>query len=212
MTINLSKIRQYLDNAPWPIIFGAGGVVGIALLLIGMLVGGAAGRVFASEPTPTLSPTAFPTLLPTATAALPPTLTPLPSPTLTPTPEVVYVIWSIHAEKVNMRDAPAGYIVTAIANGVTVAPLNEIIESNGYTWVKVEVGEQTGWIANSLIWEAEEGYRVLDGTRDCYTGVGGPFSNALFNGTPYTLLATAAEGKWMRIQLLDGDKCWLPIE
>ncbi|MEA2007714.1 MAG: hypothetical protein U9O54_01220, partial [Chloroflexota bacterium] len=93
MTINLSKIRQYLDNAPWPIIFGAGGVVGIALLLIGMLVGGAAGRVFASEPTPTLSPTAFPTLLPTATAALP-TLTPLPSPTLTPTPEVVYVIWS----------------------------------------------------------------------------------------------------------------------
>ncbi|RLD05727.1 MAG: hypothetical protein DRI56_08980 [Chloroflexota bacterium] len=207
MTVNLSKIRQYLEEAKWFVVLAIGVFIGVVIVTV-VVVSVSTGSAFASEPTSTPLPTALPTLLPTATTLPSPTPTQAPSPT--PTPETVYVIWSAHAEKVNMREEPAGYILAAVANGVAVNPLNEIVESNGYTWVKVEVEDRTGWIANLLIWEAVEGYRTLDGTRDCYSAKEGPYRDTLFNGTPYLLLAT--DEKWMRVQLLDEKTCWLPIE
>ena len=209
MTLNLSKFRQYVEKAPWYLIYGAGCFAGIVLVVGAVLVGGAARNVLASDPTPTTLPTA--TASPTATALPSPTPTLLvPSPTPSPTPEPVYLIWSAHAEKVNLRDDPAGPILAAVANGTVVNPRNEVVESNGYTWVKVEVDEETGWIADFLIWEAEDEYRVLNGARACYAAREGAYKAALFKGTPYRLVAT--EERWMRIQLLDGEACWLPIE
>ncbi len=52
---------------------------------------------------------------------------------------------SPHAEKVNMRDAPAGYIITAVANGIAVNPLKDAL-LNGTPYLLLAIDEK--WLAS----------------------------------------------------------------
>ena len=210
MTINLSKLtdlfKYFKDDTPWYMKMIVGFIlgtivtagVGYAILTPSQPTAAAVPaqtEVAASQPTPTWTP------VPTATFA--PTRTPAP----TPTPSPVYVIWSAQAEAVNMRDEPAGNVVAVVANGEVVTLFNEIEESGGYTWVKVDHAGQSGWIANILIWEMEGGYRLLDATQDYYDTPDGAYKGTLPKSTPYQLLATD-EG-WIEIELPDGERGWI---
>jgi SH3-like domain-containing protein len=105
-----------------------------------------------------------------------------------------------------MRREPAGEVVAVLANGTSVTPLNDVKEAVGYTWVKVEVDGGTGWVADILIWEALEGYEILEETQDYYYE-DGKFKGQLMKGTPYVVLER--DGEWVKIRLLDGEEGYL---
>jgi len=209
MTINLNWLvnlfSDFKNDTPWYLKVLVGFILGVILVSSLFYAFFAPGTQPAVAAVPS---TAVATSLPTPTWTPVPTATLLPTQTPTPTPETVYVIWSEQAEMVNMRDEPAGNVVATVANGEVVEPLNEIIESGGYTWVKVEVDGQIGWIANFLIWEIEgDYYQIMSETQDYYDSKGGTYKGTLMKGTPYQLLATD-EG-WIEIELPDGERGWI---
>ena len=106
----------------------------------------------------TATPASGPEAFATPTEALPllsPTPTAGGTPTTggTPTPRVYYISAALAA---NLRDAPAGNVVTALPNGTQVVEVlpSERVEANGYTWVHVIVPDKDdlgGWIAENLL-------------------------------------------------------------
>ena len=208
MTINLNWLvnlfNDFKNDTPWYLKVLVGFILGVILVSSLFYAFFAPGTQPAVAAVPS---TAVATSLPTPTWTPVPTATLLPSQTPTPTPKTVYVIWSTQSEMVNMRDEPAGNVVSAIANGEVVEPLNEIEESGGYTWVKVIYGDKEGWIANFLIWEAKEGYYLLDATQDYYETRDGVYKGTLSKGTLYQMISTD-EG-WIEIELPDGERGWI---
>lgn len=154
MTINLRKFIDFFDyfreETAWYLKIGVGVVLGV-ILASGLWL------FFKPEDPPAQAaiapPTATPTRAPTPTWTPVPTQTPLSTPLpSSPTPlPVVHLIWSAQAEKVKMRDAPAGYVIATVANGQSVVPSGEVEEGGGYTWVKVAYGDKEGWMADFLI-------------------------------------------------------------
>jgi hypothetical protein len=147
-----------------------GYTLGAAVMLAGIiiLIGlGGAGAVFGAQiglptpiptatftpsPTPTLTPTPVPpTLTPTQTSTPTPTLPPTITPSSTPTP-ILAVIQAPTGGGAFLRDAPAGQIITIIANGTTMRIVPGIVEKDGEVWAHVITPDgREGWMVQLLL-------------------------------------------------------------
>ena len=206
MTLNLRKFVEFFDyfreETAWYLKIGVGVVLGV-ILASGLWI------LFKPEAPPAqaavVPPTVTPTQVPTPTWTPVPTQTPLPT---SPTPfPVVHLVWSKQAEKVNLRDAPAGYVTSAVANGQSVVVSNEVEKSGGYTWIKVAFGDKEGWMADFLIWEMEGKYQLLESARDYYDAQNGAYAGSLPKGTAYKILSE--EEGWTQILLPDEQAVWV---
>ncbi len=71
-------------------------------------------------------------------------------PISTPAPPVAVV--HSQAGGANLRDAPAGQVISFLQNDVSVTLLpDEPVTTHGYTWVRVRAGNREGWVARSLL-------------------------------------------------------------
>jgi hypothetical protein len=213
MTINLRRIVElfeyFKDRTAWYWKVILGGILGV-MLSSGVMAAWAASAGPAPLPAAELvTETAATQAPPTPTWTRVPTETPRPTrtPAPTATPETVYVVWSAYAEKVNLREEPAGRILKGIANGSVVHPQGGVREEGGYTWIEVSHRRQLGWMADVLVWEMVGGYEVLEEGADYYQAPGGTVLGTLPGGTPYRVLAE--EEGWREIALPDGRRVWV---
>ena len=212
MTVNLcwlvALFDDFKDRTPWYVKVLFGLILGV-ILTSGILY---AFFTPASQPAVAAGPTtALPTSQPTSTWAPKPTQTPPPtvaSPTPMPTSvPVVNLVWADQASAVNLRDAPSGNVIKAVDNGSVVTLLEDVEESGGYIWIKVEVDGQKGWMADFLIWEVEGVYHLLEEARDYYQSSDGAQVGMLPKGTPYKTISE--EEGWVQILLPDEQVVWI---
>jgi hypothetical protein len=165
--------------------------------------------------------TPSPTSPPTCTALPTLTLTVSATPTLKPH---LGVIWSQEAAAVYLRESPNGRVKVPLPNGMAVQLLDEWVEKDGLTWVKVVAffpnANPAGWVAEKLILlEASiprENVVAVQAEEGAYlrSEPGGRVITFLWNGTILEAgeSQTVQERRWVHVRVPDGTEGWVAEE
>lgn len=123
---------------------------------------------------------------------------------------VMVVDWDVHGT--NMRDAPAGKIISVIPVASRKRVRMVAIEGQSKGWFRVTYDGKTGWMHGSVLGTCaaptEDGNPVLSRQPDN----GSPASETLPSGAPVSLLDM--RGGWLKVRYTDAKgrrhEGWLP--